>query len=69
MAATAPPVGNAASNSTPANEATATLAREMKMDGGDNATLAAVGEFLLEGLYVNNRLSKYNGNGKAFFRK
>ena len=46
-----------------------TLAREMKLDGGDVATLAALGEFLLEGLYVNNRLSKFNNKGKAFFRK
>jgi magnesium chelatase subunit I len=45
------------------------LAREMKLDGGDVATLAAAGEFLLEGLYVNNRLSKFNGKGKTFFRK
>lgn len=30
---------------------------------------AAVGEFILEGLYVNNRLSKYNKNGQIFFRK
>ena len=29
----------------------------------------AVGEFLLEGLYVNNRLSKYNAKGKTFFKK
>ena len=41
----------------------------MKLDGGDNATLATVGEFILEGLYVNNRLSKYNSKGKTFFRK
>jgi magnesium chelatase subunit I len=45
------------------------LAREMQLDGGDHAMLAAVGEFLLEGLYVNNRLSKYNAKGKTFFRK
>lgn len=50
-------------------QAATTLAREMKLDGGDPATLAAVGEFLLEGLYVNNRLSKFNGKGKTFFRK
>jgi magnesium chelatase subunit I len=49
--------------------AAATLSRELKLDGGDVATLAAVGEFLLEGLYVNNRLSKFNGKGKTFFRK
>ena len=41
----------------------------MQIDGGDHATLAAVGEFLLEGLYVNNRLSKYNNKGKTFFRR
>jgi magnesium chelatase subunit I len=46
-----------------------TLAKEMKVDGSDSAVLAAVGEFLLEGLYVNNRLSKYNGKGKTFFKK
>jgi magnesium chelatase subunit I len=45
------------------------LAREMELDGGDTATLASVGEFLLEALYVNNRLSKYNSKGKTFFRK
>jgi magnesium chelatase subunit I len=50
-------------------QATAALTRGLKLDGGDNATLASVGEFLLEGLYVNNRLSKYNNRGKAFFRK
>ncbi|HSZ54705.1 MAG TPA: sigma 54-interacting transcriptional regulator [Tepidisphaeraceae bacterium] len=50
-------------------QASAAMSRELKLDGADNATLAAVGEFLLEGLYVNNRLSKYNNRGKAFFRK
>ena len=45
------------------------LAKEMKLDGGDTATLASVGEFLLEGLYVNNRLGKFNSKGKTFFRK
>ena len=45
------------------------LAKEMELDAGDPGTLAAVGEFLLEGLYVNNRLSKYNAKGKTFFRK
>ena len=29
----------------------------------------SVGEFLLEGLYVNNRLSKFNSQGKTFFKK
>jgi magnesium chelatase subunit I len=45
------------------------LAKEMQLDGGDPATLAAVGEFLLEGLYVNNRLSKFNAKGKTFFKR
>ena len=46
-----------------------TLAKEMHLDAGDPATLASVGEFLLEGLYVNNRLSKFNKAGKAFFKR
>jgi magnesium chelatase subunit I len=50
-------------------KAAALLAKNMKLDGGDPATLASVGEFLLEGLYVNNRLSKYNAKGKTFFKK
>jgi magnesium chelatase subunit I len=50
-------------------QAATKLAKEMELDGGDTATLAAVGEFLLEGLYVNNRLSKYNSRGKTFFKK
>ncbi|MGB7160870.1 MAG: sigma 54-interacting transcriptional regulator [Tepidisphaeraceae bacterium] len=50
-------------------QAAAKLATEMELDGGDVATLACVGEFLLEGLYVNNRLSKYNSKGKTFFKK
>jgi magnesium chelatase subunit I len=49
--------------------AAAALAKEMELDGGDHAILAAVGEFLLEGLYVNNRLSKYNAKGKTFFKR
>ena len=45
------------------------LAKQLELDGGDTATLAAVGEFLLEGLYVNDRLSKKSAKGKTFFRK
>jgi len=45
------------------------LARDMKLDGADPGVLAAVGEFLLEGLYVNNRLSKYSAKGKTFFKR
>src|SRR4051794_33178359 len=50
-------------------QAAARLAKEMQLDGGDAATLASAGEFLLEAMYVNNRLSKYNGKGKTFFKK
>lgn len=49
--------------------AASSLAREMKLEATDPAILASVGEFLLEGLYVNNRLSKYNAKGKTFFKK
>ncbi len=45
------------------------LAKELEIDPADPSVLAAVGEFLLEGLYVNDRLSKYNAGGKTFFRK
>jgi magnesium chelatase subunit I len=47
----------------------ASLAKELQLDAGDPALLASVGEFLLEGLYVNNRLSKYNAKGKTFFKR
>src|SRR3954464_8834490 len=50
-------------------QASSGLAKHMELDGGDAATLAAVGEFLLEGLYVNDRLSKKTSKGKTFFRK
>jgi magnesium chelatase subunit I len=50
-------------------QSAAALAKEMELDGGDPATLASVGEFLLEGLYVNNRLSKFNSKGKTFFKR
>ena len=40
------------------------------LDLGDSAAgTACAGEFILEGLYVNNRLSKFNKAGKTFFRK
>jgi magnesium chelatase subunit I len=49
--------------------AAAKLAKEMELNADDPAILASVGEFLLEGLYVNNRLSKYNARGKTFFKR
>ncbi len=45
------------------------LAGELELDPADPAQLAASAEFLLEGLYVNNRLSKFNARGKTYFRK
>jgi magnesium chelatase subunit I len=53
----------------PLYKAATTLCATMSLDPGDNAMLAAVGELILEGLYVNNRLSKYNTKGRTFFRK
>jgi len=50
-------------------QATVALAKEIGINSSDNAILASVGEFLLEGLYVNNRLSKYNAKGKTFFKR
>ena len=45
------------------------LTKEMGGDPGDPAVVASAGELLLEGLYVNNRLSKYNSKGKTFFKR
>ena len=50
-------------------QAAGQLAKKMELNCGDPAILASVGEFLLEGLYVNNRLSKYNVRGKTFFKR
>jgi magnesium chelatase subunit I len=50
-------------------KAAAGVAKGMELDPSDPAILASVGEFLLEGLYVNNRLSKYNAKGKTFFKR
>ena len=50
-------------------QSAAQLAKSMDLSGNDPAMLASVGEFLLEGLYVNNRLSKFSGKGKTFFKK
>ncbi len=45
------------------------LAKDMKLPADEPAMLVAAAEFLLEGLYVNNRLSKVTAPGKTFFRK
>jgi magnesium chelatase subunit I len=53
----------------PVYQSAVALAKEMELDAGDAAVLASVGEFLLEGLYVNDRLSKYNAKGKTYFKR
>ena len=45
------------------------LAKELDLDPKDPAALVSAGEFILESLYVNNRLSKASIRGKTFFRK
>ncbi len=50
-------------------QATMRLAKGLGLDPDDPAALASAGEFLLEGLYVNNRLSKFNAKGKTFFKR
>ena len=45
------------------------LARDCKLSADDTGSLVSLAEFLLEGLYVNNRLSKITAPGKTFFRK
>jgi magnesium chelatase subunit I len=45
------------------------LTRDMELDAKDPAMLVSVGEFILEALYVNNRLSKGLLRGKTVFRK
>ena len=45
------------------------VAKAVNLDPKDEQLLAAAGEFLLEGLYVNNRLSKFDNDGKAFFKR
>ncbi len=45
------------------------LVKELQLPADDQGMLASVGELILEALYVNNRLSKFNRAGKTFFRK
>lgn len=45
------------------------MAKELNLDPANTAHLASAGEFLLEALYVNDRLSKYGSKGKSFFKK
>ena len=50
-------------------EAAREVCKRMNLDAKDDQLLAAAGEFVLEGLYVNNRLSKFDNDGKAFFKR
>jgi magnesium chelatase subunit I len=50
-------------------QAAADLAKDLGMDAKDPAAVVSAGEFLLEALFVNNRLSKAVIRGKTFFRK
>ncbi|HVS72890.1 MAG TPA: sigma 54-interacting transcriptional regulator [Phycisphaerae bacterium] len=50
-------------------QAATTLAADLGLDPKDSASVVSAGEFLLEALYVNNRLSKASIRGKTFFRK
>ncbi len=45
------------------------VCRALNMDPSDPQVLAGAGELLLEGLYVHNRLSKFDNDGKSFFKR
>ncbi|HQY88180.1 MAG TPA: hypothetical protein PK402_05950, partial [Tepidisphaeraceae bacterium] len=53
----------------PLTKFASSLAKEIGLDPEDPGQLASAGEFILEGLYVNNRLSKFSRAGKPFFRR
>jgi magnesium chelatase subunit I len=50
-------------------QAAGELAKELGLDAKDAGGVVSAGEFILESLYVNNRLSKASVRGKTFFRK
>ena len=52
----------------PLHQAATQLRKALQLDD-TSGSHAAAGEFVLEGLYVNNRLSKFNTRGKTFFKK
>ena len=53
----------------PLRAAAVELARDLSLDANDPPALVSAAEFLLEALYINNRLSKAQLRGKTFFRK
>ena len=50
-------------------EAATALCKKLGGDASDAAELAGAAEFLLEALYVNNRLSKYAYQQRTFFKR
>jgi magnesium chelatase subunit I len=50
-------------------QAATEFAKDLGLDPKDPGAVVSAGEFLLEALYVNNRLSKASIRGKTFFRK
>jgi magnesium chelatase subunit I len=53
----------------PLHKAAKQMGRALQVDQSDAGMFASVGELVLEGLYVNDRLSKYNAKGKTFFKR
>ncbi len=53
----------------PIHTAAGKVAAELELNAANDGDLAAAGEFLLEALYVNDRLSKYSARGKTFFKR
>jgi magnesium chelatase subunit I len=53
----------------PLQKAAIQMGRALQMDVNDLPILASIGELVLEGLYVNDRLSKYSTKGKTFFKR
>jgi magnesium chelatase subunit I len=51
------------------HEAATAVCGKLQMDSGDPQSLAAAGELVLEGLYVHNRLSKFDNDGKSYFKR
>ncbi|MHC4065721.1 MAG: hypothetical protein ACYSUI_14655, partial [Planctomycetota bacterium] len=50
-------------------ERAASLCELLQRDPGDAANLASAAGFILEALYVNNRLSKYVYRGKTYLKR
>jgi magnesium chelatase subunit I len=59
----------AASAIAPLRKGAAAICREAKLDAENPQMLASAIEFILEALYVNNRLSKYAYQGKSFYKR